>query len=63
MSTIASYEIELGSVTRSLEQSRATYLSLQKQYQEQCGMYILINQLNYFFPTLLPFFSRLRKIP
>ena len=41
MTTIAAYELELTAVTKSLEHSRATYLSLQKQYQEQCSMYIL----------------------
>ena len=65
MSTIAAYELELNTVTKSLEQSRATYLSLQKQYQEQCSMYIHTNELRLplFFITILLFFSRLRKVP
>ena len=54
MSTIAAYELELTTVTKSLEQSRSTYLSLQKQYQEQCSMYICINELNHFFKKLTP---------
>jgi len=54
MSTIASYELELNTVTKSLEQSRTTYLSLQKQYQEQCSMYIRTTESDYFFKLLIP---------
>ena len=47
MTTIAEYELDLTAVTKSLEQSRATYLSLQKKYQEQCSTYIGVS--NHFF--------------
>jgi hypothetical protein len=36
MSQIAALEIEIAKITRSLEQARTTYSSLQRQYQEQC---------------------------
>ncbi|KAF8627304.1 hypothetical protein AX15_004444 [Amanita polypyramis BW_CC] len=37
MTQIAALEAEIAKVTRSLEHSRVTYTSLQKQYQEQCA--------------------------
>ena len=56
MATIATYEVELNTVTKNLEQSRATYLSLQKQYQEQCSMYIRTNELHHLLKKT-PFYS------
>jgi hypothetical protein len=35
---MAALESEIGKLQKSLENARATYSSLQKQYQEQCGM-------------------------
>ncbi|KAF8626934.1 hypothetical protein AX17_006434 [Amanita inopinata Kibby_2008] len=37
MTQIAALEAEIAKVTRALDHARATYASLQKQYQEQCA--------------------------
>jgi len=35
-------EAEVSKLTKALEQARNTYQQLQKQYQEQCGMFFSI---------------------
>jgi septation ring formation regulator EzrA len=37
-SQIAALESEIGKLQKNLENARATYSSLQKQYQEQCSV-------------------------
>ena len=40
MTQIGALEVEIAKVTKALEHARATYSSLQRQYQEQCGMFL-----------------------
>jgi hypothetical protein len=38
MGQIAALEAEVAKIQKALEGAKATYSSLQRQYQEQCGM-------------------------
>jgi len=39
MTQIAALEAEIAKIQKALDSAKATYSSLQKQYQEQCGAY------------------------
>lgn len=39
MAQIAALEAEIAKTQKALDSAKATYSSLQKQYQEQCGMF------------------------
>ena len=39
MAQIAALEAEMAKIQKALDSAKATYSSLQKQYQEQCGMH------------------------
>ena len=40
MAQIAALEAEIAKTQKGLDSAKATYSSLQKQYQEQCGAYL-----------------------
>jgi hypothetical protein len=40
MTQIGALEVEIAKVTKVLENARATYSSLQRQYSEQCGLFV-----------------------
>lgn len=56
MTQITILESEVAKITKVLEQARATYTSLQKQYQEQCSMFLCFLFIYFVSPlTLMPF--------